>query len=154
MRVRPGEFIVKLSLTAGIGLFSFFAAAALFADFASFTASQNVDPTTTASTGLTEFDAPAFVISSPGGSARCKAFPQENGLPGHDAMHVNKDCVALYPPLANATEWRNNPDGTIAFADQSGKTIVEFSPGDGRAYVSVAPRSVLLSLSAAGVDLL
>ncbi|SDO18086.1 hypothetical protein [Phyllobacterium sp. OV277] len=147
---------MKLSLTAGIGLFSFFAVAALFADFASFTASQpaNVDPTMTASTGLTEFDAPAFVISSPGGSARCKAFPQENGLPGHDALHVNKDCAALYAPLANATEWRNNPDGTIAFADQSGKTIVEFSPGDGRAYVSVAPRSVLLSLSAAGVDLL
>ena len=147
---------MKLSLTAGIGFVSFIAVAALFADFVSFTASQpvNVDPTTTASTGLTEFDAPTFLISGPGGGAKCKAFPQENGLPGHDALRVNRDCVALYPPLANATEWRNNQDGTIAFADQTGKTIVEFSPGDGRAYVSVAPRAVLLSLSATGVNLL
>ncbi|RZS83011.1 hypothetical protein EV217_1747 [Phyllobacterium myrsinacearum] len=146
---------MKLSLPAGIGLAAFFAAAAVLGDFLSSasTPSLQVDPTTTASIGLTEFDRPAFLISSPGGAAKCKIFPQGNGMPGHDAVRVAEGCAALYAPLAGAKEWRNNQDGTIALADQAGKTIVEFSPGDGRAYVSVAPRSVLLSLSASGLTL-
>ncbi|QND54002.1 hypothetical protein HB779_20485 [Phyllobacterium sp. 628] len=145
---------MKLSIATGIGFVAFVAIAVMFAKPDSFTSAPPaaIDSTTTASVGLTDLDTPTFLISSAGSSTKCKAFPQENGLPGHDALRMTSDCATLYPPLANATEWHNNQDGTIAFADHAGHTIVEFSPGDGLAYVSIEPRSVLLSLSARGVN--
>ena len=70
-------------------------------------------------------------------------------------MRSRSTAVApnLYPPLANARTWHNNEDGTIDLADYLGRTIVEFSPGDGLAYISVEPRSVILSMSTEGVSL-
>ena len=145
-----------LGKTTCLGFVTAVAVVAMFLDFATFTSDEDadVDIQTTASvpadTG--SHDVPRFVISSPGGGASCKAFPLENGTPGHNALTIDNSCGNLYPPLANARTWHNNEDGTIDLADNLGRTIVEFSPGDGLAYVSVEPRSVILSMSTEGVN--
>jgi hypothetical protein len=148
---------MKSANTAWFGLVSTAAIVAMFLDFAAFTSSEEVadiDAGTTASISTKDdsLDVPTFVISGPGGSAKCRAFPAESGMPGHDALTVESDCAGLYPPLANAKTWHSNEDGTIDLADNSGRTIVEFSPGDGLAYISVEPRSVILSMSTEGVS--
>jgi hypothetical protein len=148
---------MKLANTAWLGLVSAAAIVAMFLDFATFTSTEEsagIDVETTASIPASEpsVDVPTFVISGPGGGTKCKAFPAENGVPGHNALTIDSSCAGLYPPLANARIWHNNGDGTIDLADNSGRTIVEFSPGDGLAYISVEPRSVILSMSAVGVN--
>ncbi|ATU90675.1 hypothetical protein [Phyllobacterium zundukense] len=148
---------MKLAGTAWLGLVSTAAIVAMFLDFATYTSSgeADIDVGTTASiaTVETSLDVPTFVIRGPGGGMKCKAFPAGNGLPGHDALTMDSSCAGLYPPLANARTWHNNEDGTIDLSDNLGRTIVEFSPGDGLAYISVEPRSVILSMSAEGVSL-
>lgn len=147
---------MKLANTTWFGLVSAAAIVAMFLDFATYTSSEeaDIDVGTTASIAADEIsmDVPTFIISSPGGGAKCKAFPAENGMPGHNALTIDSSCASLYPPLVNARTWHNNGDGTIDLADNLGRTIVEFSPGDGLAYISVEPRSVILSMSAVSVS--
>ncbi|SDO76439.1 hypothetical protein SAMN05428967_0009 [Phyllobacterium sp. YR620] len=150
---------MKPANTVLLALVSAVAVIAMFLDFATYTSGgeTNVDTVTTASITSEEprqngiLDVPTFVISGPGGSAKCKAFPAENGLPGHNALTIEQGCAGLYPPLAQARSWHNNEDGTIDLADDTGRTIVAFSPGDGLAYISIEPRSVVLSMSTEGV---
>jgi hypothetical protein len=148
---------MKLANSAGLGLVSAAAIVAMFLDFATYTSGEDpgIDVATTASiaTDGKGLDVPTFVIRGPGGGANCKAFPAENGMPGHNSLSVDSSCASLYPPLANASTWHNNEDGTIDLADNLGRTIVEFSPGDGPDYISVEPRSVILSMSTEGVSL-
>lgn len=148
---------MRLAGKTWLGLVSAAAIAAMFLDFATYTSSEeaDIDAGTTASIATANPDlvVPTFVISGPGGAVTCKAYPAEVGLPGHKALSIDKGCAGVYPPLANAKTWSNNGDGTIDLADESGGTIVEFSPGDGLAYISVEPRSVILSMSAEGVNL-
>ncbi len=147
---------MKPANTAWLGLVSAVAIIAMFLDFATYTSGgePEIDASTTASITPEDasFDVPTFVIGGPGGGAKCKAYPAENGTPGHNALGIDQSCAGLYPPLANARTWHNNEDGTIDLADDLGRTIVEFSPGDGLDYISVEPRSVILSMSAEGVE--
>ncbi|CAN7297952.1 hypothetical protein LJR231_001496 [Phyllobacterium sp. LjRoot231] len=145
-----------LGKTTCLGFVTAAAVVAMFLDFATFTSDEDadVDTQTTASVapGASSLDVPRFVISSPGAGESCKAFPIENGTPGHNALSIDSSCGSLYQPLANARTWRNNEDGTIDLADNLGRTIVEFSPSDGLAYISIEPRTVILSMSAEGVN--
>ncbi|MBB3233167.1 hypothetical protein [Phyllobacterium endophyticum] len=142
--------------TTWIGLLSAAGVVAMFLDFATFTSEDDagVDIRTTASvaTEKQSLEAPRFVISSLGDGTSCKAFPMENGTPGHNGLSIETSCRDLYSPLANAKTWHNNKDGTIDLADFRGQTIVEFSPSDGLSYISVEPRTVVLSMSAEGID--
>jgi hypothetical protein len=150
---------MKPANTVLLALVSTVAVIAMFLDFATYTSGEEtkIDAATTASITKDEprqgsvLDMPTFVISGPGGGTKCKAFPAENGLHGHNALTIEKSCAELYPPLAQAKTWRNNEDGTIDLADDMGRTIVEFSPGDGLAYISIEPRSIILSMSTEGV---
>ena len=146
---------MKPANTVWLALVSALAIIAMFLDFATYTARDEpaIDAVTTASVTKEEpgINAPAFVISGPGGGQKCKVYPAENGIPGHNGLTVDGRCAGLYPPLAHATTWHNNEDGTIDLADDRGRTIVQFSPGDGLAYISVEPRSVILSMSAEGM---
>lgn len=146
---------MKAANTVWLALVSALAVTAMFLDFATYTSGEEpaVDASTTASVTKEKapIDVPIFLISGPGGGTTCKAYPAENGVPGHNALTVDSNCAGLYPPLANAKTWNNNEDGTIDLADERGRTIVQFSPGDGVAYISVEPRSVILSMSAEGV---
>ncbi|MBZ9657327.1 hypothetical protein [Phyllobacterium lublinensis] len=149
---------MKLAGTAWFGLMSTAAIIAMFLDFATYR--DNEDPEvdagmTTASITAesSDLDRPTFVIRGPGGGADCRAFPSQNGTSGHNTLTTDKKCAELYPPLANARTWHNNQDGTIDLADHLGRPIVVFSPGDGLAYISVEPRSVILSMSTEGVSL-
>lgn len=148
---------MRLAGTAWLGLLSAMAIVAMFVDFATYTSSDDADDidagTTSSITGELRLDKPTFVIRGPGSGPRCKAFPEENGTPGHNALATESSCAELYAPLAGAVTWRNNQDGTIDLADYLGRTIVVFSPGDGLAYISVEPRSVILSMSTEGVSL-
>ncbi len=148
---------MRLAGTAWLGLVSTAAIVAMFLDFATYTSDEEADidvSTTSSITGELRLDRPTFVIRGPGGGQQCKAFPEENGTPGHNALATENSCADLYPPLATARTWHNNQDGTIDFADNLGRTILVFSPGDGLAYISVEPRSVILSMSTEGVSLL
>jgi len=146
---------MKPANTVWLALASALAVAAMFLDFATYTSGEEptIDAATTASVTKEEpaLNVPIFVISGPGGSAKCNAYPAETGLPGHNALTVESTCAGLYPPLASARSWHNNEDGTIDLADERGRMIVQFSPGDGLAYISIEPRSVILSMSAEGV---
>ncbi len=145
-----------LGKTTCLGFVTTAAVVAMFLDFATFTSDEDADvdtrTTSSVATEASSLDVPRFVISSPGAAESCKAFPEENGTPGHNALTIDSSCGDLYPPLANARTWHNNEDGTIDLADNLGRTIVEFSPGDGLAYISVEPRSVILSMSTEGVN--
>ena len=147
---------MRLAGTAWLGLVSTAAIVAMFLDFATYTSIEGADVDVGITSSIPEelrLDMQTFVIRSPGGGQQCKAFPEENGTPGHNALATESGCAELYPPLANARTWHNNQDGTIDLADNLGRTIVVFSPGDGLAYISVEPRSVILSMSSEGVSL-
>ena len=47
-----------------------------------------------------------------------------------------------------ATVWREGEDGTVDFIGRGGRMLLRFALADGAGYVSIRPRSKILSLVA------
>ncbi len=67
---------------------------------------------------------------------------------GSFPLTLDPGCDALLPGIARATRWREGTDGTVTFGRDDGEKVVAFSIADGEGYLSYAPATPLLSLSA------
>lgn len=67
---------------------------------------------------------------------------------GNAAIELNSGCETVYPALAGAELWSEGPDGTVAFKQENGAVVLEFSVSDGVAYQTFQPGAPLASLIA------
>jgi hypothetical protein len=64
------------------------------------------------------------------------------------AMKAEPGCDAVWPGLADARQWTENTDGSVALTDKSGKELLMIAPGDGIGFVAIDPPSATLTLTA------
>jgi hypothetical protein len=84
-----------------------------------------------------------FIDLRNGTTCKVAAPAHANGDWGRIPM--GPGCLAS-ADLAKASWWRKGVNGTLVMADEQGRTVLEFSPGDGVLYESVYPASALITV--------
>lgn len=69
---------------------------------------------------------------------------------GLSELTVGDACDAVMPGLIAARVWRENADGSVAFASVDGPAILELALSDGLSYESFRPGAPLVALVADG----
>ncbi|GGE25162.1 hypothetical protein GCM10011390_50780 [Aureimonas endophytica] len=105
-----------------------------------------VDPTITGSivktAGATGSGAVRLIDLKSGASCKTVTPPDSGEI---SAAPLGADC-AKSPSLSRIAYWRAAADGSLIMADRSGKTVLEFAPGDGVLYESVYPANELVTI--------
>ena len=77
--------------------------------------------------------------------ASCKV-PEPTGVDGSwQRIAMGPECASS-SDLSKAAYWRVGADGTLLMADDTGRTVLEFLPGDGVLYESVYPNTALITV--------
>jgi hypothetical protein len=91
-------------------------------------------------------DHETFRLSGPGGRGACGLTRIRDDLSGRSTVEISADCERLLAGLSRAEFWREQPDGSVALDDASGRTLVQFAGADGAGYESYKPALPPLSL--------
>jgi hypothetical protein len=59
-----------------------------------------------------------------------------------------EDCEAVWPGLAQARNWTQNEDGTVALTNDGGDAILTLGLGDGVDFESLEPSNAVLAFNA------
>lgn len=91
-----------------------------------------------------------YRLISTGSDASCLVVKGAQLKDGVSEVTVDVRCRELMPELSGVKYWRDNSDGSIAFASFGQTPILEFALSDGFDYESFRPGAPLVSLVAAG----
>jgi len=80
--------------------------------------------------------------------ANCKVAKPAEDTAGLQPLPLDGDC-ANSPELSRVAFWQAREDGSLVMADNGGRTVIEFIPGDGVLYESVYPSNALITIVAA-----
>ena len=64
------------------------------------------------------------------------------------AMTPGKDCETVWPGLAEARNWTQNDDGTVALTNTGGEAILTLGMGDGVDFETLEPANAVLAFNA------
>ncbi len=105
-----------------------------------------VDPTVTGAVApapsAVEPDAVRLIDLRSGASCKTETPPETHEL---RAAPLGPDCAGS-PSLSRIVYWRATPGGSLIMADNSGRRVLEFAPGDGVLFESVYPASELITI--------
>ncbi|MBB3951577.1 hypothetical protein [Aureimonas jatrophae] len=80
--------------------------------------------------------------------ANCKVPSPADGDGALQPLPIGGECSAS-PELSRVAYWQTREDGSLVMADNGGRTVLEFIPGDGVLYESIYPTNALITIVAA-----
>lgn len=89
-----------------------------------------------------------FRLQVGGDAGNCVVERGVLDMRGNANLTFNSACEDHYPRLAGARLWSEDADGTVAFTQENGAVVIEFSVSDGVAYQTFQPGAPLASLIA------
>ncbi|MDP3896574.1 MAG: hypothetical protein Q8Q62_07850 [Mesorhizobium sp.] len=92
----------------------------------------------------------SYRLTSTGSDASCIVVKGAQLKDGVSEVAVDVRCSEFLPELSSVRYWRDNSDGSVAFAGLGRAAILEFALSDGFDYESFRPGAPLVSLVAAG----
>jgi hypothetical protein len=102
------------------------------------------DPIVSASVKTGEQD---YTVSNMENGSACLVTRGSRLSPHSRAIKPGKDCEAVWPGLAEARNWTQNDDGTVALTDGSGQAILTLGLGDGVDFESLDPANAVLAFN-------
>lgn len=84
-----------------------------------------------------------FLVQANGDGARCRIEKPTNA---GQQVTIAPACDAVLPGLSAVRYWNESADGTVTLSADGRTPVAVFTPGDGVAYESIAPRTPLIAL--------
>lgn len=103
-----------------------------------------IDPIISASVKTGDQD---YTVSNMENGTACLITRGSRLSPHSRAIAPGEDCESVWPGLAQARNWTQNDDGTVALTDAGGTAILTLGLGDGVDFESLEPANAVLAFN-------